>query len=163
MASVGMNTTDLAERTGRTRHAARVALRWGATEKLSMKMAEMLMAGTGCGWRVQFVPAEQAGTPGDGELASLAPTAVGVPVAPPEPPGVTRMRAAAIAHEAGIARLVSPLEPNAAYRAGSYVLAVPDAGDAATGRRIQAEVVVPWVTGLADGRDSPAADALTLP
>lgn len=172
MAAQGLNLSELSAAAGRTRQAVRVALRWGAAEKLSMRMAEMLMEATGCGWRVQMVPADAAGAPGVGDLAAPGVTAAGVPAATPEPVGVTRMRAAAIAHEAGVARLAgvkvrlgnqigrvaAPLDPNTAYRAVAYEFAVGDQR-----HLVQADVVAPWLTGLADGRESPAAELFNLP
>jgi hypothetical protein len=152
----GLNATDLAARTGRTRNAVRVALRWGDTAKLSLKMAETMMRAAGGGWRVQYTP--YAGEPGHGELAPLsARTPTGVAGAVPEPPGLTRMRVAALCHVAGVARLVTPTDPNDAYRAGSFVIAA-----GADAKRVQADVVVPWLTGLADARDGRLAAALTL-
>jgi hypothetical protein len=155
MAAEGLNATDLAARTGRTRNAVRVALRWGDTAKLSLKMAETMMRAAGGGWRVQYAPYD--GEPGQGEPAPLAAAgAAGAAGVIPEPPGVTRMRAVSLCHLAGVAELVSPTEPNDAYRAGSFVIrAGVDA------KRVQADVVVPWLTGLADARDPRTAAALT--
>lgn len=161
MDRAGIGVVELANRTGRTRHAVRVALRWGATQKLSMTMAEQMMAAAG----------GVTGAPGEGELAGLADAAVtGETVTMPEPVGMVRMRAAAIAHEHGVAtitavraflgfqtvRVAAPIDPNTAYRATAYEFDVN--GER---RMIDADVVVPWLTGLADARSDRAAELLT--
>lgn len=159
MEHAGIGITELADRAGRTRHAVRAALKWGSTARLSMRMAEMMIDATGAG--VRIVATDEPGEPGVGDLGrvDVGPAGAGGLVEPalPEPAGIGRMRAVAVAHEAGICRLVSPLDPDAAYRAVRYVL---DVGGVE--RRIHAGVLVGWLTGVADGRgERVIADALS--
>lgn len=147
MEHVGMGVTALAAASGRNRGAIREALRWGAADTLSVRMAESMMAGTGCGWAIRYTRPESA-------VAELRPAAA-ICDAPPEPAGVRRMRAAVIADEHGLAVWTSPLDPNKAHRAAAFEFEV-----AGVPRRVPVGVVRAWLVGLADTRAATVADML---
>lgn len=148
MEQAGIGVVKLAERTGRTRGAIAAALRFGRAGSLSLKMADQMMAGLGRRWDVRSVPAV------DREGAPVAPPAH----APPEPAGITRVRAVALAHERGLVELLAPLDATEAARARAYRLRAAGAE-----HTIRAPVVLPWLTGIADAADPATAADLTEP
>ena len=150
METAGLDFTSLATATGRTRNACRDALRYGNPGKLSVRMADAMMAATGHTWSVCPVGAAQ---PTD-RPAEAANTPIGRAVAP-EPVGVRRMRAAAIAHEHRLVTWVAPLEPNRARRPATFTFTRADVEHPVPAAHVEA-----WLLGLADRLDPTCAALL---
>ncbi len=134
MEAAGVDITTLATATGRDPAAIRDALRYGNAGKLSVQMADTLMAATGHTWHVAPAAGPTAPTIGGIGRATV-----------PESSGVRRMRLAAIAHEATLVTWLSPVEPNRARRNLTYAFM-------RAGRRFEVAAgnVEAWLTGLAD-------------
>lgn len=145
----GLTVSALAERIGRTRHAVADALALGRSGALSMTMAEQMMAGTGRHWDVRYYlpDVDEATAPAISGGRGL--------VCPAGPAGLVRMRALVLVDEAGLI-VWQPPAPNEALRARTYSVEV--AGGEVTKR---AEVLVPWLVGIADAADPRLAAALT--